>query len=352
VAFAIFFEAVPALARGDAERLLRFVAEAESFGGDHPFEGEFLTQLGALIRADAIRYIEFSDWSPEPEATAFDRPGDGPFPDAIDMEEIHPILLLEDPLLLRWQEGSFSALKYSDFYTRRELHRTRLYQLSLKAIGTEDMLGIQLRMPPLSRPRILAFDRAGSNFSERDRSVLELLSPHLVQLYRASESRRRLRATLALHESNDAAVVLLKGDDSIEFATRAAHELLDRYFGEDGRSLPDTLTSWLRERPKAATAEPLHVEVGERMLVVERVEDALLLEERRLLPRLTPREREILDLVAEGGTNDEIAARLWVSPGTVGRHLEHIYAKLGVHTRTAAAAFIRDLPRDPVDRSA
>src|SRR4029450_6580743 len=43
------FGAVPALARGDAESLLRFVAEAESFGGDHPFSGEFLTQLGRLV---------------------------------------------------------------------------------------------------------------------------------------------------------------------------------------------------------------------------------------------------------------------------------------------------------------
>jgi hypothetical protein len=46
---------VPALARGDSERLLRFVAEAESFGGDHPFEGEFLTQLGRLVPADVQR---------------------------------------------------------------------------------------------------------------------------------------------------------------------------------------------------------------------------------------------------------------------------------------------------------
>lgn len=57
---------------------------------------------------------------------------------------------------------------------------------------------------------------------------------------------------------------------------------------------------------------------------------------------LTPREYEILELVAEGRTNDEIARLLWVSPGTVRKHLENTYEKLGVHTRTAAvaAAFI------------
>ena len=51
---------------------------------------------------------------------------------------------------------------------------------------------------------------------------------------------------------------------------------------------------------------------------------------------LTPREREILALVAEGKTNGQIAELLWISAGTVRRHLENAYAKLGVHTRTAA----------------
>ena len=56
---------------------------------------------------------------------------------------------------------------------------------------------------------------------------------------------------------------------------------------------------------------------------------------------LTLRELEVLDLVAEGMTNGEIAQRLWISPGTVRRHLENIYEKLGVHTRTAAVAAAR-----------
>jgi DNA-binding CsgD family transcriptional regulator len=52
---------------------------------------------------------------------------------------------------------------------------------------------------------------------------------------------------------------------------------------------------------------------------------------------LTAREREVVGLLAEGLTNAEIAHRLWIAPGTVRRHLENIYEKLGVHTRTAAA---------------
>jgi len=53
---------------------------------------------------------------------------------------------------------------------------------------------------------------------------------------------------------------------------------------------------------------------------------------------LTAREREIIQHVSRGLTNREIAAHLVVSTNTVRSHLDHIYEKLGVHTRTAAVA--------------
>jgi DNA-binding CsgD family transcriptional regulator len=53
---------------------------------------------------------------------------------------------------------------------------------------------------------------------------------------------------------------------------------------------------------------------------------------------LTPREREILRLVAAGRADKEIAAALFISPRTVGRHVGAILAKLGVESRAAAAA--------------
>jgi DNA-binding CsgD family transcriptional regulator len=59
---------------------------------------------------------------------------------------------------------------------------------------------------------------------------------------------------------------------------------------------------------------------------------------RMRLLRLTPRERVVLARAAAGETNTAIAAALFVSPGTVRKHLEHIYDKLEVRTRTAAAA--------------
>lgn len=54
---------------------------------------------------------------------------------------------------------------------------------------------------------------------------------------------------------------------------------------------------------------------------------------------LSPRELEVLRLVADGLTNAEVATRLSLSPRTIGQHLRSIYNKLGVGSRTAAARF-------------
>jgi len=56
-------------------------------------------------------------------------------------------------------------------------------------------------------------------------------------------------------------------------------------------------------------------------------------------PELTPREREVLALVADGLTNAELAERLYISPRTAGVHVSNILAKLGLSSRTEAAAW-------------
>jgi len=92
---------------------------------------------------------------------------------------------------------------------------------------------------------------------------------------------------------------------------------------------------------------------GDDYLVKPFAPDELLAQVDRLFRRVAPaadaaselaatlseRELEILRLAAEGTRQAEIADRLVISPRTVGRHIEHIHTKLGVHSRAEAVAF-------------
>jgi DNA-binding NarL/FixJ family response regulator len=61
------------------------------------------------------------------------------------------------------------------------------------------------------------------------------------------------------------------------------------------------------------------------------------------LSRLTPREREVLDLLSTGATNKTIAGSLFISEKTVSVHVSNMLAKLGVANRGEAAALARHL---------
>jgi DNA-binding NarL/FixJ family response regulator len=90
---------------------------------------------------------------------------------------------------------------------------------------------------------------------------------------------------------------------------------------------------------------------GDDFLVKPFALDEFVARVRRLLERtegrrdpglespLTGREVQVLTLVAEGIDRDEIARRLFISPKTVGTHVERIFKKLGVHTRAQAVSF-------------
>ena len=67
---------------------------------------------------------------------------------------------------------------------------------------------------------------------------------------------------------------------------------------------------------------------------------------------LTPREREVLALVADGRTNRQIAERLFISESTAGVHVSNIIGKLGVATRGEAAAIAFRLRLVPAEAEA
>ena len=192
---------------------------------------------------------------------------------------------------------------------------------------------------PLTHTKVFLFNRAGGrDFSERDRAVLNFLRPHLANLYEAAQARRRAVQALELLEEADAGLVILDGAGRIEHATPEALRLLPLYFRDYRSGLPEEIAAWMLDARHAPSPEPLRVEGDELSLVIHVVGGALLLEEEREPPPLTEREREILDLVAAGKTNAEISEAIWIAPGTVRKHLENIYEKLGVHSRTAAVA--------------
>ena len=142
-----------------------------------------------------------------------------------------------------------------------------------------------------------------------------------------------------------------------------AQRWLTEYFGcpvEGKKCLPQAVKQWIEVQEggfpiKNGASIPYKTLVsgkgGERLvarLVSDRDQYILILNEQlpsfptNSLDRfgLTQREGEVLSWVAQGKTNEETGAILSISPRTVGKHLERIYDKLGVETRTSAATFL------------
>ena len=112
--------------------------------------------------------------------------------------------------------------------------------------------------------------------------------------------------------------------------------------------------SWLQRESVVPAAEPSRTTPdGTAVLVARRLDTIAWGETMWLLSRraardpaatriaqaaLTPRETQVLSWIAKGKTNRDVAEILGVSPRTVNKHLEHVFEKLGVETRAAAAA--------------
>ncbi|MEA3440815.1 MAG: response regulator transcription factor, partial [Chloroflexota bacterium] len=83
--------------------------------------------------------------------------------------------------------------------------------------------------------------------------------------------------------------------------------------------------------------------VDQLLAYVGRAEEDLVVPQQPLTDPLSERELQVLGLIAAGLSNREIADELVIATGTVKRHINHIYSKLDVHSRTRAIARANEL---------
>lgn len=103
------------------------------------------------------------------------------------------------------------------------------------------------------------------------------------------------------------------------------------------RCAPEELVAAIREVRQGGA--PMSREIARKVIFSFRSPLAATVE----VEDLSPREREILELLAEGFPNKQIAHRVGVSDGTVRWHLRHVYHKLHVRSRTEAALKFRSV---------
>jgi DNA-binding CsgD family transcriptional regulator len=246
-----------------------------------------------------------------------------------------------DPADPRLTSRKSSFHKWSDRLDRRERQRIRDEEEWNAEFRLVDGIGFPVG-DVRTRSGWLQVDSQDRDFDDRDRGLALALRPHVEALWRGAVSRTKRAELLAALEVDDDAIVVYEPHGQIDQATAGAQRLLAAWFGTRKGRLPQELDEWLAlARPGARYTERRN---GSVLTVEATGEFTLSFQERSSEDvGLTPREREVLGLVAEGLTNAQIARTLWVAESTVAKHLEQAYAKLGVHSRTAAVARLRTL---------
>jgi two-component system response regulator NreC len=134
-------------------------------------------------------------------------------------------------------------------------------------------------------------------------------------------------------EAPEAKVLILSMEDSPHHVRRAFANGANGYVLKDAAE--DELVSAVRE--VAAAGRYLHPALGARMIQAQAEEC-----ERAATDPLSHREREVLQLLAQGHTNQEIGVQLYISVRTAETHRAHIMRKLGLSTRSQLVRYAID----------
>jgi DNA-binding NarL/FixJ family response regulator len=205
---------------------------------------------------------------------------------------------------------------------------------------------------------VRAFEAGGTDYVSkpiRAREVLARISAHLVTAGLMSQARN------ALDAFGNAVIAITPDDGRIVWQTPLARQWMQSYFDSAQANVraeaPPQVLSWLEATHKAYAAGLTHPDLminrgavrllftavdlsgtEQWMVVLHEESDAAQIEALMLIFKLTTREAEVLNWVIKGKTNRDIGDILGTSPRTVNKHLEHVFIKLGVETRTAAAS--------------
>jgi CheY-like chemotaxis protein/DNA-binding CsgD family transcriptional regulator len=204
---------------------------------------------------------------------------------------------------------------------------------------------------------VAALEAGGVDYITKPIKPKEALARMQVHLQGAREKRQ---ARSALDAFGYASITVRVSDGKLMWQTPLARDLLLRYYGSTAPATPEPVLNWLRRHVSEAAllTEPprlsievgpkrltfrLHQQIGDSegggdwLIIMQEVSDESVIEAIALSFKLTPREAEVLYWVVKGKINRDIGDIVGSSPMTVKKHLEHVFAKLGVETRTAAA---------------
>jgi len=354
------------LRQSELESVLAFVGECYSFcnsesGNSEPFT-DFVPQLAAAcLRLIPTVHVTYNEMIPERSESR--NYVTTPEIDTPEMNRLWELHMHEQPVLAHiLKTGERRAMRISEFCSQREFHRKGLYYDFYRLAEIEDSLCISVPAPP---PRFIGLAwHGGRAFTDRERLIADLVRPHIGQAWR--NARLMVRMQNQVHmlgegmESLGAGVILCGAHGRVDFINAAARQHLAEYLGvkrQTDHRLPDDVLLWVRSqelpRNRIDDAPPLRAPLiydrGTKRLEMRLLSrpggHLIVMEERRTAPGddlaalgLTAREAEVLSWIARGKTNREIAIILEMRPATVRKHVEHILMKLGVETRTAAAA--------------
>jgi DNA-binding CsgD family transcriptional regulator len=234
-------------------------------------------------------------------------------------------------------------LRFSDAVASRAYRRLPIYAYFFRPFGVEHK--VDVRVWPGEHHLDVGCWRERRDFDEQDRAVLGALRPYLAVVFRRASGAvvaARLREAFGLTAREaDVLALVVRGRSAPEVArelviavgTARKHiEHIHRKLGVSNRA--QAIARVVQQTATASTAE---TEPMQELLGRLEVDDAVA------VYGLTDRETEVLLLAAGGDTNAQIASKLGVRPETVKKHLDHVYAKVGVAGRGRVAARLRAL---------